>query len=69
MKNFVNGDRFEAGDKIKIETAAKLHSGGPYIDAESRVAIKLKRKLLFKPSYLKNLRFSPIKVWKVKTNF
>ena len=35
VKNFVNGDRFEAGDKIKIETTAKLHSGGPYIDAES----------------------------------
>ena len=39
--NTVNGERFEPGDKISIGTSAKLHSGGPYIDAESRVTIRL----------------------------
>ena len=44
MESLINGERFEANDKIKVETTAKLHSGGPYVDAESRVTIKLKER-------------------------
>ena len=35
------GERFEPDDPIKVTTKARLHSGGPYVEAESRVTITL----------------------------
>jgi hypothetical protein len=37
----LNGERFEPGDEIRVATAAKLHSGGPYADADSRITVNI----------------------------
>ena len=41
----LNGDRFSANDQVEIDTSAKLHAGGPYADAETRVTARLKETL------------------------
>ncbi|RBP52756.1 hypothetical protein DFR28_101139 [Arenicella xantha] len=33
----LNGDQFESGDTLQVSTAAKMHAGGPYADADTRV--------------------------------
>jgi alpha-2-macroglobulin len=38
----VNGHNFKPGDEMKISTQARLHSGGPYADASTRVTATLK---------------------------
>ena len=35
----LNGERFQAGDTLKVSTLAKLHSGGPYADAQTRITV------------------------------
>ena len=37
----LNGDLFRAGDEVTAEARATLFSGGPYIDAESRITAQL----------------------------
>jgi uncharacterized protein YfaS (alpha-2-macroglobulin family) len=37
----LNGDLFEAGDDVVVETRATLFSGGPYVDAEARVTAQI----------------------------
>jgi uncharacterized protein YfaS (alpha-2-macroglobulin family) len=37
----LNGLRFQSGDNIEVSTRARLHSGGPYADAGSRVTTVL----------------------------
>jgi alpha-2-macroglobulin len=37
----LDGDRYEPGDELKVSTSAKLHAGGPYADAESRVTVNV----------------------------
>ncbi len=37
----LDGDLFEAGDTIGVETRAALHSGGAYTDAEARLTARL----------------------------
>ena len=37
----LNGRHFQTGDSIEISTRARLHSGGPYTDAGSRVTATL----------------------------
>jgi uncharacterized protein YfaS (alpha-2-macroglobulin family) len=37
----LNGDLFEAGDSVSADVRATLFSGGPYIDAEARVAAQI----------------------------
>ena len=37
VRNQLNDDLFHAGDKVSVETDAKLHSGGPYTQAAARV--------------------------------
>ncbi|MGB0907717.1 MAG: alpha-2-macroglobulin family protein [Maricaulaceae bacterium] len=38
----LNGDIFHPGDTVDVSSAAQLHSGGPYTDAEIRVTATLK---------------------------
>ena len=44
VTNTLNGDRFRPEARIEIETRARLHSGGPYTDALTRVTALLKPK-------------------------
>ncbi|HEX6995144.1 MAG TPA: MG2 domain-containing protein [Gammaproteobacteria bacterium] len=37
----LDGDLFEAGEPIGVETRAALHSGGAYVDAEARITARL----------------------------
>ncbi|MBW2180798.1 MAG: large extracellular alpha-helical protein, partial [Deltaproteobacteria bacterium] len=37
-----NGDLFHQGDSVEVNTTARLHSGGPYIDASARIVARLK---------------------------
>lgn len=38
----LNGSRFQPGDQVEVTTTARLHSGGPYTDAQGRVVVTLK---------------------------
>jgi alpha-2-macroglobulin len=38
----LNGQSFKPGDEMKVVTQARLHSGGPYADASTRVTVTLK---------------------------
>jgi len=38
----INGQDFQPGDELKITTQARLHGGGPYADASTRVTVTLK---------------------------
>ena len=40
----LNGERFKPGDELEITTQARLHAGGPYVDASTRVTVKLESK-------------------------
>ncbi len=40
----LNGQRFQPGDEMQIATRARLHAGGPYADAFTRVAVTLEKK-------------------------
>lgn len=44
VENELNGDLFHQDDRLVVETTAKLHSGGPYTDASTRVTARLKGK-------------------------
>jgi len=37
----LNGTNFQPGDRVEVDTRARLHSGGPYTDAGSRVTATL----------------------------
>lgn len=37
----LDGERYEPGDEIRVSTSAKLHSGGPYADADSRITVNI----------------------------
>jgi uncharacterized protein YfaS (alpha-2-macroglobulin family)/uncharacterized protein YecT (DUF1311 family) len=39
----LNGDRFAPGDRIEISTQARLHAGGPYTNADTRVTARLQQ--------------------------
>ncbi|HUQ51133.1 MAG TPA: MG2 domain-containing protein, partial [Gammaproteobacteria bacterium] len=41
VRTTLNGDLFEAGQDVGVETRATLFSGGPYVDAEARVTAQL----------------------------
>jgi len=38
----INGHNFQPGDGMEVTTQARLHSGGPYADASTRVTVTLK---------------------------
>ncbi|MEE8574279.1 MAG: MG2 domain-containing protein, partial [Thermodesulfobacteriota bacterium] len=42
----INGTLFRPGDKVVIDTSARLHAGGPYADADARVATVITRSAL-----------------------
>lgn len=42
VSNSLNGDLFHAGAEVRVDTQAKLHSGGAYTDAEARITGTLK---------------------------
>ncbi|MBN2667200.1 MAG: hypothetical protein JXR67_11870, partial [Bacteroidales bacterium] len=46
----LNGDLFQPGDKLDISTSARLHSGGPYNQASTRITAALKRGI-FSPDH------------------
>lgn len=37
----LNGERFQPGDQLEVTTRARLHAGGPYVDAQSRITATL----------------------------
>ena len=37
----LEGQRFEPGDELRVQTSAKLHAGGPYADADARITVRL----------------------------
>ncbi len=37
----LDGERYEPGDEIRVATSAKLHSGGPYADGDSRITVNI----------------------------
>lgn len=41
VRNHLNGDLFHPGETVTVETEAKLHSGGPYTQAQARVTAEL----------------------------
>jgi uncharacterized protein YfaS (alpha-2-macroglobulin family) len=41
VRTTLNGDLFEAGQDVAVETRATLFSGGPYVDAEARITAQL----------------------------
>ncbi|MGV7220391.1 MAG: alpha-2-macroglobulin family protein [Nitrospinales bacterium] len=47
VENELNGKIFHPGDQVEISASAKLHSGGPYTNASSRVTAQLKEKSFF----------------------
>lgn len=57
VESLVNGAKFEPGEDINVDTSAKLHSGGPYVDAESRVTITLKESR-FSPTHPVSRKFT-----------
>jgi uncharacterized protein YfaS (alpha-2-macroglobulin family) len=42
----LNGELFRPGDKVAVQTTARLHSGGPYADAQTRITARLNQKSL-----------------------
>jgi hypothetical protein len=38
----LDGDLFKADDEVTVATAARLHAGGPYVDAQARITARLK---------------------------
>lgn len=52
----LNGELFKAGDEIKVATTARLHAGGPYVDAQTRITATLKRSY-FSPKKAKTKGF------------
>lgn len=53
----VDGDVFFPGDSVTTTTLARLHSGGPYVDAETRIVARLKASAL-RPTHPVAKRFS-----------
>lgn len=45
VSNGLNGDLYHPGDKVQVETEAKLHSGGPYTQAQARITAILAPKV------------------------
>ncbi|HEX5049653.1 MAG TPA: alpha-2-macroglobulin family protein [Gammaproteobacteria bacterium] len=41
VRTTLNGDLFQAGDEVAVETRASLFSGGPYADADARVTAQI----------------------------
>ncbi|NIY18676.1 MAG: large extracellular alpha-helical protein, partial [Nitrospinaceae bacterium] len=44
VSNELNGKLFQPGEKITVNTMARMHAGGPYTDAATRVTARLTRK-------------------------
>ena len=42
VSTHLNGDQFESGDEVVVTALGRLHSGGPYTHAETRVTARLK---------------------------
>jgi uncharacterized protein YfaS (alpha-2-macroglobulin family) len=38
----INGERFEPGDALRIDTQASMHAGGPFADAPARTTVTLR---------------------------
>ena len=53
----LNDEIFSPGDQVNITTLGRLHSGGPYIDAETRVTARLKAQRFYPTHPLANKFF------------
>jgi len=42
VRTALNGELFEIGEKVTVDTTASLHAGGPYVDAQTRIMAILK---------------------------
>ncbi|ANM28460.1 hypothetical protein ABI59_00685 [Acidobacteria bacterium Mor1] len=38
----LDGERYQAGDRVRVDTSAALHAGGPYVDAPTRVTAQVR---------------------------
>ena len=57
----LNGRFFETGNRVDIETHARLHAGGPYSDAHNRVTASIKsRPLIPEAEAFQNFQFDTI---------
>jgi uncharacterized protein YfaS (alpha-2-macroglobulin family) len=62
VENEINGDLFHQDDEVEVMTYAKLHSGGPYIDAPARITAILKGRYFYSQHHLaKGFRFDSYK--------
>jgi alpha-2-macroglobulin len=50
VQTSLNGELFHAGEAVTINTAATLHAGGPYVNAQTRIHATLSQKS-FKPNH------------------
>ncbi len=46
VKTDLNGELFKDGDKLEISTSARLHAGGPYVNAQTRVTARIVQRSL-----------------------
>lgn len=46
VRTELNGELFHIGDKVTINTAANLHAGGPYVNAQTKINAILKQQSL-----------------------
>ncbi|HEC13980.1 MAG TPA: large extracellular alpha-helical protein, partial [Acidiferrobacteraceae bacterium] len=61
VSNELNGDLFGIGDQVKVTTQARLHAGGPYVRAQTRVIARLRATpLRTSDPALKSFRFDVI---------
>jgi len=58
VTNDLNGQRFQPGDQVEVTTQARLHAGGPYVDAQTRVTATLEARTFHsKDPVAKGFRF------------
>jgi uncharacterized protein YfaS (alpha-2-macroglobulin family) len=50
VRTELNGELFHVGDKVTVNTAATLHAGGPYVNAQTRIDATLSQQDL-RPSH------------------
>jgi hypothetical protein len=42
----LNGELFRSGDRVDVDTGARLHAGGPYVNAQTRVTARISPRYL-----------------------
>nr|NIR31536.1 large extracellular alpha-helical protein [Gammaproteobacteria bacterium]NIV77032.1 large extracellular alpha-helical protein [Gammaproteobacteria bacterium] len=61
VSTVLNGDLFHSGDAVTVDTRARMHAGGPYADAKTRITARLReRSLRPEASWLKAFVFDTL---------